>query len=46
MPDGQLLFEFHSDRQVPRDFTEMLRIADAVKHHFATGDVVPWEMPG
>jgi alkyl hydroperoxide reductase subunit AhpC len=43
IPDGQLLFEYHSDRQVPRDFTEMLRIADAVKKHFETGEVIPWE---
>jgi len=46
MPDGQLLFEHHSDRQVTRDFTELLRLADTVKHHFATGEVVPWEKPG
>ncbi len=45
MPDGQLLFEYHADRLVPRDFEEMLRIADAVKHHFATGEVIPWEIP-
>lgn len=45
MPDGQLLFEYHTDRQIPRDFTEMLRIADAVNHHLATGEVIPWEIP-
>jgi alkyl hydroperoxide reductase subunit AhpC len=45
MPDGQLLFEYHADRRVPRDFTEMLRIADSVQHHFKTGNVIPWETP-
>jgi len=45
MPDGQLLFEGHMDRHIPRDFSEMLRIADAVQHHFKTGEVVPWEIP-
>ncbi len=44
-PDGQALFEHHADRQVPRDFAEMLRIADAFKHHIATGEVVAWEKP-
>lgn len=46
MPDGQLLFEHHSDRQVPRDFGEILRIADDVQRHFKTGQTVPWELPG
>jgi alkyl hydroperoxide reductase subunit AhpC len=45
MPDGELLFEYHAERHIPRDFTEMLRIADAVKRHFATGEVIPWEIP-
>jgi peroxiredoxin (alkyl hydroperoxide reductase subunit C) len=45
MPDGQLLFEHHSDRYVPRDFSEIIRLADAIRHHMATGEVVPWEKP-
>ncbi len=45
MPAGQRLFEHHADRQIPRDFPEMLRIADAVKHHLKTRKVVPWEIP-
>ena len=43
MPDGQLLFEHHSDRYVPRDFSEVLRLASAMRQHLKTGEVVPWE---
>jgi peroxiredoxin (alkyl hydroperoxide reductase subunit C) len=45
IPDGQLLFEHHADRQIPRDFSEMLRITDAVKKNLADGTVIPWETP-
>jgi peroxiredoxin (alkyl hydroperoxide reductase subunit C) len=45
MPDGQLLFEHHADRQIPRDFSELLRIADATKYHREVREVVPWETP-
>jgi peroxiredoxin (alkyl hydroperoxide reductase subunit C) len=42
-PDGQLLFEHHSDRQVPRNFDEVVRLAGTMEHHFKTGEIIPWE---
>jgi len=44
MADRQLLFEHHADRRIPRDFVEILRIVDAIRHHQTTGEVVPWEI--
>jgi peroxiredoxin (alkyl hydroperoxide reductase subunit C) len=44
-PDGQLLFEYHADRQIPRNFNEMLRIAAAMERHLKTGEIIPWEKP-
>jgi peroxiredoxin 2/4 len=44
-PDGQLLFEHHTDRQIPRSFDEVLRLADAMHHHLETGETLPWEKP-
>jgi|GEM_PF-711624 peroxiredoxin (alkyl hydroperoxide reductase subunit C) len=44
-PDGQLLFEYHTDRQVPRDFEEILRLAEAMHQHLKTGQIIPWEKP-
>jgi len=44
-PDGQLLFEYHADRQIPRNFNEMLRIAGAMESHLETGEIIPWEKP-
>jgi peroxiredoxin (alkyl hydroperoxide reductase subunit C) len=43
--DGQLLVEHHSDRQVPRDFNEVLRLASAMERHLQSGEVIPWEKP-
>jgi peroxiredoxin (alkyl hydroperoxide reductase subunit C) len=44
-PDGQLLFEYHTNRQVPRDFDEVLRLAEAMRRHLKTGETLPWEKP-
>jgi peroxiredoxin (alkyl hydroperoxide reductase subunit C) len=43
LPDGSMMFEHHSDRHVPRDFEEIVRLSEAVKRHLQTGEVIVWE---
>jgi peroxiredoxin (alkyl hydroperoxide reductase subunit C) len=40
LPDGSLMYEYHSDRHVPRDFDEIGRLSAAVKRHLETGEIV------
>jgi peroxiredoxin (alkyl hydroperoxide reductase subunit C) len=42
LPDGQLLFECHAERRIPRDFEEMVRIAGAIQKHKDNGKLVVW----
>jgi peroxiredoxin (alkyl hydroperoxide reductase subunit C) len=43
LPDGSMMFEHHSDRHLPRDFEEIIRVSEAVKKHLETGEVILWE---
>jgi peroxiredoxin (alkyl hydroperoxide reductase subunit C) len=40
LPDKSMMYEAHFTRQLSRDFDEIIRIAEAVKHHLETGEVV------